>query len=180
MQPLLPRKSHLGYSITQVCGVVLGTGCEPESLPNQTLTTSRDMHNEDCHTSAFPVNPSDSPQSFGVDLIEWKNLYTDSGGPRYLLWKYTPPMMNASPPWQTFWPHYQMNSGGCGIIYSSTPCDFSLRKQNESCQVWDSPEKWLCLVHMTLNSSLPPFPLVINGLWSSVIHGIQKTLFSGM
>lgn len=71
--------------------------------------------------------------------------------------QYAPLVPKASSPQWEAWPHYQLNSGGCGIIYSSNPCDSSLRKKNEPCQVWDSPEKWLCLVHMTLNLSLPPF-----------------------
>lgn len=154
---LLLPKAAFGIPITQVGGVVPGTVCEPGSLPDQTLTTSRDTGNEGCHPSAFPVKPSDSLQSFGEDLIDWKNLYTNSGAPQYLLCNCTPPMTEASSPQWECWPYYQMNSGGCGIIYPSISCDFSLRKQNESCQVWDSPEKWLCLVHLTLNSSLPPF-----------------------
>lgn len=66
-------------------------------------------------------------------------------------------MMKASSPRCECWPHSLVNSGGCGIIYSSTPCDFSLRKQNESWQVWDSPEKWLFATH--------DFKLVPSTLW---------------
>lgn len=146
-------KLPLGYPITQEHGVVPGTGCELGPLPNQTQTTSEDTDSEDYHPPTSPVNPSDSLQSFGKDLIDWKKPISS----KYLLWKHTPPMTKASSPQWECRPYYQINSGGCGIIYSSTPRDFFLRKQNESCQVWDSPEKWLCLVHMTLNSSLPPF-----------------------
>lgn len=70
MQPLPPRKPHLGYPITQVHGMAPGAGCEPESLPNQTLKTSRDMDHEDPHPPAFPVIPSNSLQSFEENLVD--------------------------------------------------------------------------------------------------------------
>lgn len=90
-----------------------------------------------------------SLQSFGKHPVErtvplqwlWDQRRVTVTVSPCLLWQYTPPVTKASSQWQV-WPCYRLYSGGWGIIYSSKPCDSSLRKQNESCQTWDSPCVW--------------------------------------